>query len=894
MRKLPRIHQYELLRELGSGGMGTVYLARDTRLARRVALKLLHAPSPEGLQRFLLEARATARCTHEHIVVIHDVDELDGQPYMVLEYLEGRPLSELLSDRPMPEWRAAELIVPVVRALVRAHGAGIVHRDLKPDNIFVTRSGVVKVLDFGIAKLLDTSDTPRELDAPTAGPGENVTRTDDSAIVGTVRYMAPEQWDSADVDHRVDIWAVGVMLFELLTGRHPLASLTGSALRDAVRTRTRPMPLLGERAPTTSKEMCAVVDSCLAKRTGDRYADAAALLDVLEPFLPHRRRIEENPFPGLMAFREEDADRFFGRDEEIARVVARIEEQPLVGVVGPSGAGKSSLVRAGVFPALKGSSSLWETIALRPGRNPLSALTRELTRLEPGIGDAEELAARLASEPGFAGTLLRRRAQRSGARVLLFVDQFEELFTLAAADRARDHFLSCLSGIADDHGSPVRAVVSIRSDFLDRLATHDQLMDVLTPGLVFLPPPSTAGLRAALVEPVQMAGFRYQDDDLVDEIIEDLAATPGALPLLQFAAGRLWDQRDRRAREITHAAYHAIGGIAGALATHADATVSELPAQSQRIARMIFERLVTPERTRDVVETGELCELASDRQAAERVIEGLVNARLLVVRSTDGDDAAVEIVHESMIESWPTLRRWLDDNHDQAEIVARIRAAAKQWHEAGQPAGLLWRGEAMEEVRHWRVRGGGPLAAREQRYVDALLALARRGARARRLAIAAALVFLSGLVVASAIALVRIRDAEQSAQQEAVRVRDSAERAQTEAERARRAELLAADKVRELEAKEQDLRRALDEATAANNTVAAQREALRRSADRLRASLDAEANEAERARAAADEALAARNRAIEEKSAKEALLEREQERARRIESTRGTVSRTLK
>src|SRR5947209_5757485 len=148
-----RIRQYEIIRELGRGGMGVVYLARDTKLARRVAIKFLVAESRELVEGFLREARATAACHHDNIVVIHEVDEHAGVPYMVLEYLEGQSLRAFIKGRQLPPGRVVELMVPVARALVRAHQLGIVHRDLKPENVFVTTGGTIKVLDFGIASL---------------------------------------------------------------------------------------------------------------------------------------------------------------------------------------------------------------------------------------------------------------------------------------------------------------------------------------------------------------------------------------------------------------------------------------------------------------------------------------------------------------------------------------------------------------------------------------------------------------------------------------------------------------------------------------------------------------------------------------------------------------------
>ncbi|HMA96682.1 MAG TPA: serine/threonine-protein kinase, partial [Polyangiaceae bacterium] len=151
-----RVGRFEIIRELGGGGMGTVYLARDCQLGRRVAIKFLRTTRASVARRFATEGAATARCMHENIVVLHEVGEIDGRPYIVFEYLQGQTIADLIrTAAPMTATRAVDLIVPVVRALVCAHDHGIVHRDLKPGNILLTSTGTVKVLDFGIAKLLD-------------------------------------------------------------------------------------------------------------------------------------------------------------------------------------------------------------------------------------------------------------------------------------------------------------------------------------------------------------------------------------------------------------------------------------------------------------------------------------------------------------------------------------------------------------------------------------------------------------------------------------------------------------------------------------------------------------------------------------------------------------------
>jgi len=285
-----RLGQYELIRELGRGGMGTVYLARDVRLGRRVAVKLLGRRGASDTARFLAESRVTAQCNHENIVVIHDVGEHDHHPYMVLEYVAGQTLSAWLEERalscgdgspPIEPSLAASLMIPVVRALKYAHGMGIVHRDLKPANIMLSESGTIKVLDFGIATLLVNREwSHNEIAIPAIGePG---------ALIGTLPYMAPEQLEGTNLDHRVDIWAVGIMLYEMVTGSHPV--LHGDvdptrALLD-VCSLDLPMPRVSDRRSDLGP-LAGVIDRCLSKDRAHRPRDAHALMRELEAAVTH-------------------------------------------------------------------------------------------------------------------------------------------------------------------------------------------------------------------------------------------------------------------------------------------------------------------------------------------------------------------------------------------------------------------------------------------------------------------------------------------------------------------------------------------------------------------------------------------------------------------------------
>jgi serine/threonine protein kinase len=901
-----RIGQYELIRELGRGGMGAVYLARDTRLGRRVAIKFLHSDQPETTVRFILEARATARCNHENIVVIHEVGEHQGHPFMVLEYLQGAPLGQQMQPgRRVPAGRAIELMAPVVRALACAHEHNIVHRDLKPDNIFVTDGGAIKVLDFGIAKLVQEQALPGRsshspihedacVDPDDAGP--ELTRR--GALVGTLPYMSPEQWLGTGVDHRTDIWAVGIILYKMVAGKHPLDPLHGRQLV-VTGLLDRPMPGVRDGCPDLPDELAAAIDHCLVKDRAARMPSARQLLDALEPLLPGRHvrklRVDESPYPGLNAFQESDANRFFGRTREIAAAANRLRDQPLLTVVGPSGVGKSSFVRAGLVPALKQSGETWTSLVIRPGRQPMAALahaiapmvTQSSTTVAGDLSEHRAVLERLRSEPGFLGAVLRSRARRRDHKLLLFVDQFEELYTLASDPDERLAFTTCLASVADDATAPLRVVLSIRSDFLDRLAQDPSFTADLAHSMFFLAPPDRGSLREAIVEPAEMAGYQFERPAMVEHMLDHLQHTQGCLPLLQFAASKLWDMRDTGRRLLTEESYRAIGGITGALASHADAVVASLAQPVQALTRALFLRLVTPERTRAVVPVDELDELAQDPAEIRRLIDHLVQARLLVVQSgQDGGSAAVEIVHESLIQSWPLLRRWLDENQDDAAFLEQLRTAARQWQAKGYPGGLLWRGEAMEEAQRWHRRYRGELPRLQQQYLAAVFGLEARSTRRRRYLVAGVMVFLAVLVAAATVALVLIRNAQQEAVSKAEAASRAEERVREQLERVRVAEQ------RERSARK-DAERFGDEIEDANDQLAF-------TIAELRAALD-DANEAKsrarraREKAEDNEAAALAAEAMAQRASEELrrMLERERERVRALEQRMGTIIEDL-
>ena len=263
------VSHYRLEDELGRGGMGIVYRAIDARLGRAVAIKMLPAEAtadPDRNRRFVQEARAASALNHPHIVTIYDIDDDAGTTFIAMELVDGTPLDRVIAGGPLPIAQAIACAEQVASALEAAHAHGIVHRDIKPANIMITRDGRAKVLDFGLAKLVDRAPAESTMTALGTRPG---------MIMGTAAYMSPEQAEGRPVDARSDIFSFGAVLYELLAGRRPFSGDSDLGVITAI-LRDQPPPLRSVRADVPA-EMQAIVDRCLAKNPAERYADAGAV-----------------------------------------------------------------------------------------------------------------------------------------------------------------------------------------------------------------------------------------------------------------------------------------------------------------------------------------------------------------------------------------------------------------------------------------------------------------------------------------------------------------------------------------------------------------------------------------------------------------------------------------
>ncbi|MBL4634159.1 MAG: hypothetical protein JKY56_09815 [Kofleriaceae bacterium] len=517
-----------------------------------------------------------------------------------------------------------------------------------------------------------------------------------------------------------------------------------------------------------------------------------------------------------------------------------------------------------------------------------------IAKIEEQHEDQEAIASRLRSEPGYLGSILRKRSKQQECSVLLCIDQGEELYTLCPSSADRDVFVDCLLGTADDVTSPARVIVTMRSDFIHRTSEHPLLFQRLAKGLIFVPPLDREGLRSALVHPAELAGYEFEDEELVTTMLGELEASSGGLPLLQFAANRLWDSRDREKRIFTSAGYRQMGGLAGALATHADQVLLELPGKVRSAAPSVFKRLVTSDKTRSVVPIQELLASSSAPTSAEELITRLVSARLVVV-DAEVDDPTLEIVHESLITQWPTLARWLDEAKEDVAFLDQLRGASKQWQDRGQPQGLLWRESAMEDARRWRTSNPvAMLPEREATYLDAVFSLDLQARKRRRNGVIAALLAMAMIASGAITALILISRSESKA-------RTTAEEARDQAERALSATQLAKDE-QERSAQERSRRKEAEtSARSATAQVEETQEDLHETNIRLQAALGEQKLEAARAREASKkaqrEALRAQNAESnldkKNKSLQTVLREREK-RVRELEKQMRSISTDLK
>lgn len=739
------VDHFKVMRLVARGGMGEIYLARDTKLGRKVALKLvrLEQLNPSAVERFLDEARVTATFSHPHIVTIHAAGEHEHQPYVALEYLEGVTLRQRMTEDAPGQRDGQRFGLAIAQALAEAHRHRVLHLDLKPENVIIPKDGRLRVVDFGLARLTGADPVPSTV------PAKFDDQTHASRIFGTPMYMAPETWLQREPSTATDIWALGIILFELFEGAHPYAYVASPFELVQLLSHEEDPPPEFSRAREVPDELSDLVRSCLAKNAARRPSAAEVALQ-LEALLTRgkmapRSSEERNPFRGLEAFAERHADFFFGRSAEIASFAERLRDTPIMPIVGRSGAGKSSFVQAGVMPRLREQGN-WVLIQLRPGSQPLRQLAAKVVATDATSRRAETnallttgpqdvssaqraFADSLLENPALLGLHLMERAETEGCRIVLFIDQLEEVCTLVEDPRQRTAFLQAICAAADDAQLPIRVIFTVRDDFISRLAETPEMRDVLS-RVTVLQSPDGAALEEIVSAPLSAVGYGFEDEALPREMIAAVRGEQASLPLLQFTLHLLWERRDNKRKLLTRAAYGEIGGVAGALAAHADLVLTGLSEQELGFVREIALRLVTPEGTRRVLSRRRALEGLAPESAS--VLDRLTQSRLVAARQAS-TGVEIELAHESLVRTWSRLARWLEESREEVVFLAEVGQAADLWEKRGRRDEEVWTGESLREahrtLQHLQAkipRHIGEFLAASERYVNAREALERR------------------------------------------------------------------------------------------------------------------------------------------------------------------------
>jgi WD40 repeat protein/tRNA A-37 threonylcarbamoyl transferase component Bud32 len=711
---------YRLEALLGRGGMSVVYLAEDVRLKRKVAVKLLAAHLAEDAtfrERFLHESELAASSDHPNIIPIYEAGEVGELLFIAMRYVEGSDLKGRLRKGPLDASQAIGILGQVASALDAAHARGLVHRDVKPSNVLLDpgarpdRSDHVYLTDFGLTMRLSDS----------AGVGE------DSHLMGTLDYVAPEQIAGEMIDGRADVYSLGCVLYECLVGEPPFrrsseVEVVYAHLQDEP-------PVASARRPELPEALDAVIATALAKEPEQRYSSCgdmirAALAVTVEEASRlladvasraaagrnHLSRVEAElagkvsdlqlvreqarvlagdatptqvvdvcPFKGLASFESADADFFFGRERLIAEVIARLAGARFLGIVGPSGSGKSSVLRAGLVPALASGvlpgSERWRRVLIRPGARPLDELRRVFAS---GAEDplAEALDVLTANE-----------------RLFLAVDQLEEVFTTCGSEEERADFAGSLARAAADPKGRALVVVAVRADFYGRFAAYPSLAELLGANHVLVSMMQPSELRRAIELPAGRVGLRAEPE-LADALVDDVEGEPGALPLLSTALLELWQKRQDNA--LTLAVYRESGGVHGAVARLAEGTYARIPDEHKPLVRAMMLRLVG-EGDAAVRRRAPLAELDLERnQEARDVLATLTESRLLTV-----SEGSVEVAHEALLREWPRLRGWIDEDGQGRRLRHHITQAATEWDRAGRDRGELYRGARLAAALDW-------------------------------------------------------------------------------------------------------------------------------------------------------------------------------------------------
>ncbi|MGZ4356049.1 MAG: nSTAND1 domain-containing NTPase, partial [Gaiellaceae bacterium] len=693
------VRGYELREQVGVGDFGIVYRAYQPSVGREVAVKVIRPDlvnQPSFVRDFESEARLVAQLEHPHLVPLYDYWRDPEGAYLIMRWLRGGSLRQALERGPWNLEPASRLLAQVAAALAYAHRQGVVHRDVKPANVLLDEEGNAYLSDFGIARRLADADNPGR------------------PVASSPAYVPPEELAGHRHTPRSDLYGLGLLTFELLTGQRP-------PMDD-------PLPSLNTLRPELPGALGDVVVRATAADPDERYPSAEAFLADLTAAIgsdavaiDETYTAAENPYKGLQAFGESDADDFYGREALVGELVAAVGDHRLVAVVGPSGIGKSSVVRAGLVPALRNGalpgSDRWVISDMFPGAYPFEELAAAILRV--AVERPDDLVEELARDD----LGMRRVAKQilpHGTELLLVVDQFEELFTLTTDEEIRRRFLDGLTELAADSRARVRVVVTMRADFLDHPLRYPEFGELFKGGMVAVTIPPDDDLAAGIEGPAGAAGVRFEPG-LVSRIIADVRDQPGGLPLLQYALTEIFAARTIDL--LTAQTYEATGGVVGALGRRAEELWEQLGERGGAAARHVFLRLVTVDAggqdTRRRVRQRELRQLELDASAVDEILRRYGEHRLLTFdRDPITRTPTVEIAHEALLTQWERLAAWVDERREDLVLHRRLVEAVAEWDDTGRQTDYLPREGRLVQFEDWARTTDLALSSDEKTFLE--------------------------------------------------------------------------------------------------------------------------------------------------------------------------------
>ncbi|MFK7916935.1 MAG: BTAD domain-containing putative transcriptional regulator [Ilumatobacter sp.] len=676
-----RLRGYLLEEPIAESALGVVYRARQPSIDRDVAVTVIPAEladDPAFVRGFESRAQAVAGLEHPGVVPIYDYWREPGGAHLVTRHYRAGTLAARHARNAVSSEEAWDIVVRVITALWAAHQRGVAHGNVGASSVWLDEQG--------------------------------------DAVVGGFAMM------SNAASHQGDLAALADLADSLIVGRGAEAN---SPAAEHLRQLVARIRAEGNGSVITAYDLLLDVD------------DLGAHLPTLAS-----RVIGSNPFKGLAAFSEADAELFFGRSTMVDELDTMLRRGGVAALIGPSGSGKSSVMRAGLLPRHRAAGAF--VTSMVPGAHPLDELEIALTRIAPTPFSG--LAAQLATDDDLLASVLRSIAGDSGDDIVLAIDQFEEFFTISDSTE-RDRLLQVLVAALNDPTVPLAVAATCRADFMGRVLDHPVAGPLLRDRSVLITPLTSGELQAAVVGPAEHAGVAVEPA-LLAQIVGDAAGAPGSLPMVQYMLTEVFEAASGGGVMTLHD-YQRLGGVSGGLAQQADEVFDALTSEDQAAATRLFVRLVAPgaasESTRRRALRSELTTIPN------HVIDAFGEARLL---SFDRDPATreptVEVSHEALIRHWPRFVAWVDEASDGLRLLGHLTASSREWSQADRDPSQLYRGTRLDAVEHWVAERNDELSQVEAEFIASSVDQRNEEAARKR----SSMTRLRGLTVALGVFLV--------------------------------------------------------------------------------------------------------------------------------------------